>query len=319
MTENARKVCLVLMPFAEQFTEIYEQVYRPTCEALAVRCWRVDEVAGPGTITADIINGVVDSHFLIADLTAQNSNVFYELGIAHALSKEVILTCQTIEDVPFDVRGNRVIIYNQSISGAEKLKQDLTRAIQSIAGASLPVSNPVQDALRLRSLADNRILHERREGGRLIPPNSAVATGLPKQNLSARIDAARMDTAIARLLDALERIVDRKKKEDKIIIEVRGRAVYLQFAADKQEKHVYGEAVSNENLEGAEYLSHSQIEQLLSDGWTAPDGSDFTNFHREWVTRDSHDLRMIALETARALADVYDVRNFDHLRIKVFE
>jgi hypothetical protein len=124
------------MPFADRFTEVYEQVYRPCCHSLDVRCWRVDEVAGPGSITTDIINGVLDSTFLIADLTTQNPNVFYELGIAHTLGKEVILTCQSVEDVPFDIRSSRVIIYDQTISGAAKLRHALARAIESVLQGS---------------------------------------------------------------------------------------------------------------------------------------------------------------------------------------
>jgi hypothetical protein len=307
------------MPFADRFTEVYEQVYRPCCHSLDVRCWRVDEVAGPGSITTDIINGVLDSTFLIADLTTQNPNVFYELGIAHTLGKEVILTCQSVEDVPFDIRSSRVIIYDQTISGAAKLRHALARAIESVLQGSEAASNPVQDAIRLRNLADNRLLHEQRIGGRLIQPNSAQVAAPPAEGLGARIEAARLDNALAKLHAALEQIVDPKKDEDKVLILVEGRkALYAQFAADKLGKYVFGETVSNEYLAGHEKLSQQQEEHLKSEGWVAPD-KDFMNFHREWEVRDSHDLRMMALEVIRALTDVYNVHNLDRLMISVFE
>jgi hypothetical protein len=49
---------------------------------------------------------------LLADLTDKNANVFYELGLAHAAKKPVIFTSAHVDDVPFDLRHLRVIIYD---------------------------------------------------------------------------------------------------------------------------------------------------------------------------------------------------------------
>ena len=49
---------------------------------------------------------------LLADLTDRNANVFYELGLAHAVRKPVVFTAPKVEDVPFDLRHLRVIIYD---------------------------------------------------------------------------------------------------------------------------------------------------------------------------------------------------------------
>jgi hypothetical protein len=51
---------------------------------------------------------------LIAELTTKNPNVLYELGLAHALEKPVVLIASNEDDVPFDLRHIRVIIYDQS-------------------------------------------------------------------------------------------------------------------------------------------------------------------------------------------------------------
>ncbi len=48
---------------------------------------------------------------LIAELTSRNPNVYYELGLAHALRKPVVLVCSNEEDVPFDLKHIRVIYY----------------------------------------------------------------------------------------------------------------------------------------------------------------------------------------------------------------
>jgi hypothetical protein len=47
-------------------------------------------------------------------LTDKNANVFYELGLAHAIGKPVILISEKIDDVPFDLRNYRVITYDKN-------------------------------------------------------------------------------------------------------------------------------------------------------------------------------------------------------------
>ena len=51
---------------------------------------------------------------LVAELTSRNPNVLYELGLAHALKKPVVLISSNEHDIPFDVRHIRVIYYNMN-------------------------------------------------------------------------------------------------------------------------------------------------------------------------------------------------------------
>ena len=83
---DTRKKCFVLMPFADQYREVYQEVYRPVCERNAMDRWRVDELARPGSITRDIVEGILDADVVIADLTSRNPSVFYELGIGTRLA-----------------------------------------------------------------------------------------------------------------------------------------------------------------------------------------------------------------------------------------
>ena len=104
------------MPFADQYREVYQEVYKPVCERSGMDCWRVDELARPGSITRDIVEGILDADVVIADLTSRNPNVFYELGIAHSVGNKTIMTTQSIADVPFDIANYRVLIYEQTHS-----------------------------------------------------------------------------------------------------------------------------------------------------------------------------------------------------------
>ncbi len=62
--------------------------------------------------------------YIIADLTGRNPNVFYELGIAHALNKKSNPLTQDLTDVPFDLKHIRCIVYEDSIQELEIWKRD---------------------------------------------------------------------------------------------------------------------------------------------------------------------------------------------------
>lgn len=119
------KLCFIIMPFTDKLNPIYESIIKPVIKDLKLECLRADEIFTSKPIIEDIWDNIKKARFLIADLTERNPNVFYELGLAHALNKEVILLTQDINDVPFDLRHFRIIVYQDSISGADKLKSTL--------------------------------------------------------------------------------------------------------------------------------------------------------------------------------------------------
>lgn len=145
--KDKEKKCFVLMPFKSKYKEIYTEVYKPICRDNNIHCWRIDEITRPGSITKDIIEGILEADIIIADLTSQNPNVFYELGIAHATGNETIMTCQNESKVPFDIWNYRVIFYEHSITGCKKLYQDLDKAIKELLTSSDTSNNPFQDIL----------------------------------------------------------------------------------------------------------------------------------------------------------------------------
>lgn len=119
------KLCFIIMPFTDKLNPIYESIIRPVIKDLKLKSLRADEIFTSKPIVDDIWESIKKAKFLIADLTDRNANVFYELGLAHALNKDVILLTQDIDDVPFDLRHYRIIVYRDSISGADKLKSTL--------------------------------------------------------------------------------------------------------------------------------------------------------------------------------------------------
>ncbi len=152
MEYSSKKKCFVLMPFEVKYVEIYSEVYKSVCESNGVSCWRVDEISRPGSITKDIVDGILDADLIIADLTSRNPNVFYELGIAHSTGNKTIMTSQNKGDVPFDISNYRIIFYEQSILGSKKLFRDLDHAIKELLKSLLNTNNPVQEVLSNRSI-----------------------------------------------------------------------------------------------------------------------------------------------------------------------
>jgi hypothetical protein len=72
---------------------------------------RADELFSTGSVMEQIWEQISKARVLRADLTDTNPNVFYELDLAHAARKPVVFTSANIEDVPFDLRHLRVIVY----------------------------------------------------------------------------------------------------------------------------------------------------------------------------------------------------------------
>ena len=126
------KNCFVLMPFSGDFNYIYSDHIKPIVESFGLECIRADEIYSIKPIIEDIINSIKESDIIIADLTKRNPNVFYELGIAHAIEKPVVLISQSTKDIPFDVKHIRCISYKYTPPGMKKFEDELKKTIKNV-------------------------------------------------------------------------------------------------------------------------------------------------------------------------------------------
>jgi hypothetical protein len=107
-------VCFVMQPFAAPLGDYYEKIYKPAIEKAGLSPLRADaDIFGTGKIMEQVWRGIRTARVLVAELTSRNPNVFYELGLAHALDKPVVLVSATEQDVPFDLTHIRVIYYDK--------------------------------------------------------------------------------------------------------------------------------------------------------------------------------------------------------------
>jgi hypothetical protein len=110
---NPSDSCFVMQPFVAPLGAYYEKVFKPAIEKAGLMPVRADaEIFGTGKIMDQVFQGIVAAKVLVAELTTRNPNVFYELGVAHALKKPVVLVSAREEDVPFDLKRIRVIYYD---------------------------------------------------------------------------------------------------------------------------------------------------------------------------------------------------------------
>ena len=129
--------CFVMMPFSDPIGSYYEKIYEPAIEKAGLIPVRADnEIFGTGKIMDQICTGIHEAKVLIAELTTKNPNVYYELGLAHALQKPVVLVSSNEEDVPFDLKHIRVIYYdvNDPFWGnklIEKVAENVLSAIKN--------------------------------------------------------------------------------------------------------------------------------------------------------------------------------------------
>jgi len=149
------KKCFVVMPFSktescteDQWTEIFEEVIKPSVEesGFGYQCIRSDVV--PGAIIDHIIDNLNNSEIVIADLTDRNPNVFYELGVRHALKQGTILITQDFSHVPSDIRHYGVVEYNTTPKGVKTFKKKIKKHIEQIESDTSIVDNPVTNYLR---------------------------------------------------------------------------------------------------------------------------------------------------------------------------
>jgi hypothetical protein len=122
----------IIMAFSDQrlgflpVVDIHSAIKRG-CDIAGIRARRVDEFEHSGPITSLLLEQIKQHRFLISDLTHERPNVYYEVGYAHGLQKEVVLTAQKGTQVHFDIAAYNVIFYNS----ATELESRITKRLQA--------------------------------------------------------------------------------------------------------------------------------------------------------------------------------------------
>lgn len=122
------------MPFNQEFDDIYKFGIQAAAEEQSIIAQRVDEQKFSETMLERIYKQIEVADFIIAEMTGKNPNVYYEVGYAHAKNKLCTLVTQNAEDIPFDLKHHRHLVYGGSI---ETLKTMLNQEFLWLKGESI--------------------------------------------------------------------------------------------------------------------------------------------------------------------------------------
>jgi hypothetical protein len=166
---SAKKTCFVIGPIGADGGEsrrkadfLLKGIILPAAAACGheVEVTRADKIADPGLITEQIIEAVLDSDLVIADLSDQNPNAFYELAVRHSTDKPTIHMYPVGQSIPFDIKDYRAVSFD--ITDIDKLlvaENALAESMKVALSPGFKSSNPISRALRaknLRASADPR-------------------------------------------------------------------------------------------------------------------------------------------------------------------
>ncbi len=130
--ENIEPVLVsAMMPFAHEFNAVYETLQQLARE-VGLRRRRADDIWEEPAVMQDVVNLIDRSRVVIADCTSRNPNVFYEIGIAHTLGRDVILITQNEADIPFDLRHLRYVRYLNNGEGLAALADGLRERLENL-------------------------------------------------------------------------------------------------------------------------------------------------------------------------------------------
>jgi tetratricopeptide (TPR) repeat protein len=138
---NQKPLCFVLMPFGKKsaggthpidFDAVYRDVIKPAVEAAGLDPIRADEEEVGGIIHKPMFERLVLCDYAIADLTAANANVFYELGVRHAAKERttILLFAEGHGRLPFDVAQLRALPYKITKKGLPKNADEISAALK---------------------------------------------------------------------------------------------------------------------------------------------------------------------------------------------
>jgi hypothetical protein len=156
------KTCFVIGPIGDAGTEVranaddlIKYIIAP-CPALAEFEYdppiRADQLNEPGRITSQVIKLLMEADLVIADLTGNNPNVFYELSLRHALAKPVIHVALDGTPLSFDIRDNRTIFYTMHSRIAEFARNELAKQIRHVHGKDYKPMNPILETIGIVAL-----------------------------------------------------------------------------------------------------------------------------------------------------------------------
>lgn len=151
----SEKKCFVITPIGNVGSEIFvkangliDAVISPVLTSTGYKVEAAHHINSSGSITNQIIERLLESDLVVANLTGLNPNVMYELAVRHAKRLPVITLAENGTRLPFDIQDERTLFFDDSMSGVEDLKPRFLKAVESIDFNSENHDNPIYRAAK---------------------------------------------------------------------------------------------------------------------------------------------------------------------------
>lgn len=111
--------CFVISPIGDEHSEVREHandvfdfIIKPAMKKLGVKAMRSDHLHEPGLISEQMLRAILEYDLCVAVLTFHNPNVFYELAVAQAAGRPVVILLEKGSPIPFDIKDLRCVYYD---------------------------------------------------------------------------------------------------------------------------------------------------------------------------------------------------------------
>ena len=146
--EQQNEFCFVIMPLSGELEELYKYGVKAGVESRNMNCILAEKIADDTNSLCHIVKRIYTAKVVIADVTNKTPDIFYELGLAHGLDKNVIMLTQTSKDeLPCGLDNYSVIQYTTKVGADRKLKDEIEKAIITIDTSPNQPHNSIQHCL----------------------------------------------------------------------------------------------------------------------------------------------------------------------------
>lgn len=143
------KKCFFITPIGdsksnefEKLEGLIENVLNPVLEEKDYEIIVAHTIQNLGSINDQIFRNIIESDLIISNLTGLNANVMYETAVAHSFGKPTIMISEIGTNLPFDLKTDRTIFFNDSIKGTGLLKKEIFSKITQLESDST-TDNPI--------------------------------------------------------------------------------------------------------------------------------------------------------------------------------
>lgn len=258
----------MIMPFSEDFMALFEELRNRFADKYEFT--NAGDMDNQQSIIRSIIEGLEKADVVIADLTNRNANVFYELGLAHAMNKKVIIITQVIDELPFDIKAYRAFEYSMLFYKMPKLIEELTVRLDGAISGKMHYGSPVSDFATSSSVDSEKAKEDQREEEN---PQSGTSSTVPEidtndtdekyfldyladyQESSAKAvesingiaaDIEEFNSAVTGANDELDRAKASSKKPDPSFVRNTARRLSVPIKTFADKLHIHTEELSNE-------------------------------------------------------------------------